>query len=391
MENIFPKWDGNFKLGNPNMMQNKPLPNCAVPLKVVLSGDLTSEASGDGPSEFNSHPESGGQQSDMSGVVLSRILTPRKRKFNEVCSHEFHSFVQTKVSATKFACLGKKSRSVISLNEQLSSYERKEDELQSFSNQTHELLKSIKGDVLKDRTNTSREVINKNQEKFDQHLGLSVSAEEICFALCNKTEPIVGSQSHRIEESRAVLMQEHRVTELSGDACSSDMKQSETARRSANARYYVDATECVDANSGASYLCTKAVDYSSPLPEPVACVSGNAGEDQQCATDMQTQHCCRQAPDDLEPPLYPRPLTYGHVLTRKQYQNSIESTKGKVCLNVEDVLSSGDYFVRPELRTRSTKAESCKLKKLLQDVMSYPTVVLCRVDENVINGGMSPM
>jgi hypothetical protein len=98
---------------------------------------------------------------------------------------------------------------------------------------------------------------------------------------------------------------------------------------------------------------------------------------------MQTQHCYRGAHDVLEPSVYPRSVTYRRVLTRRQYQNRIKSTTGKVCLNVEDILSSGGDFLRPELRTRSKKAESCNLKKLIQDVASYPTVVLCRVDENV--------
>jgi hypothetical protein len=111
-------------------------------------------------------------------------------------------------------------------------------------------------------------------------------------------------------------------------------------------------------------------------------VSENAVEDKQCETDMQTQHCYRRVHSVLKPPVYKKPATYRHTLTRRQYQNHVKSTKGKVCLNVEDVLS-GDDFLGPEFRTRSKKAESCNLKKLLQDVVSYPTVVLCRVDENV--------
>jgi hypothetical protein len=318
-------------------------------------------------------------------------LTPRNRKFDEVYSYEFHSSAQKKLSATKFSGVVKKRTSVISLNEQLSSCKTKQDGLQIFSNQTHQLFKKVKGDILKDRTNTSRELINKCQEKLYQPLDPSVCPEEMCVAHSNSTETILTSASHCIQESRAVLTQEHRVTELSEDVCNSDMRQTETPERSAcydgsdgcNAGYYTDATESVDVNTGASCLCTQAADHSKPMPVHESCVSQNAVEDQQCETDMQTQHCYRQIHDALDPPVYPRPDTCRHILTRHQYQNHIKTTKGKVCLNVEDVLSSEGDFLKPELRTRSKKAESCNLKKLLQDVASYPTVVLCRVDENV--------
>jgi hypothetical protein len=325
--------------------------------------------------------------SKMSGGTLSGIVAPRKRKSDEVCSYEFYSFAQKKVSTNKHAGLYKRSRSVVSLNEQLSLCDTKRNELQSFSNHVHQPFKKVKGDVLKDRTNTPKELINKYQENAHQLLEPSVCTEEMCFAHCNTTEPILSSSSHCIQECRAVLTQEHRVTELSEDVCTSGMKHSATAKKSAcyddsdscNAGYYVEATKCVDANSGASFLCTQATVHSEPMPVLEASVSGNVMEDQQCETDMQTRHCYRRAHDVLEPPVYPRHLTYGKNLTRNQYQNCIESTRSEVCLNVEDVLSPGDYLLEPQLRTRS----SCGLKKLIQDLSSYPTVVLCRVDENV--------
>jgi hypothetical protein len=387
MENIVSKWDKDFALDS----ENEPHPTYANPPKVIPSGDFVSVASSNRPSDFNTPPESVGRHSAMSGGTLSGIVTPRKRKSDEVCSCEFFSSAQKKVSTTKHAGLGKRSTSVVSLNEQLSSYDTKQNELQSFSNHIHQPFKRVKGDVLKDRTNKSRELINKYQENVHQLLDPSVCTEEMCFAHCNTTEPILSSASHCIRECRAVLTKEHRVTALSEDVCTSDMKHSETAKQSAchdvsdscNAAYYVEATKCVDANSCDSCLCTQATDHSKPMPVLESGVSGNAMEDQQCGTDMETQHCYKHARDVLESPVYPRPVTYGHILTRNQYQNRIESTRSRVCLNVEDVLSSGDYFLEPELRTRSKKAESFKLKKLIQDVTSYPTVVLCRVDENV--------
>ncbi|PNF22720.1 hypothetical protein B7P43_G07131 [Cryptotermes secundus] len=385
MENILPKWDRDLKSGNKNMvMQNEPLPIYATPPKDMPSGDLVSVASSNGPSDCHTPPESVSRHPEMSGATLSRRVMPRKRKFDEVGSYEFHSSAQKKLT-TKLAGVVKKHTSVISLNEQFSSCETNQDGLQSFSNQTHQLFKKVKGDVLKDRTNTLRELIIKCIEKLHQPLESSVCPEEICFAHCNSTEPILSSTSHCIQEPRAVLTQEHRMAELSEDVCNSDMRHTETPKRSAcydgSDGCYTDATECVDVNNGASCLCTQAVDHSEPMRE--SWVSQNAVEDKQWETDTQTQHCCAQVHSVLKSPVYPRPVTYRHILTRRQYQSRIKSTKDKVYLNVEDVLASGGDLPRPELRTRSKKAESYNLKKLLQDVASYPTVVLCRVDENV--------
>jgi hypothetical protein len=385
MGTIGSKWNKNFTLDN----QNEPLPTYAILPKDMPNEDFVSVASGNRLSHVDTPPESVGRHSKMSGGALFGIVTPRKRKSDEAWSYEFYPFAQKKVPTNKLTGLGKRSTSVVSLNEQLSSYEAKQNELQSFSNHSRQSCKKVMGDVLKDRTNTSKDIINKYQEKFHQLLDPSVSTEEMCFAHCNTTEPIPSSAS-RVQECRPECTQEHRVTELSEDARTSDMNDSETAERSAryddsgscNAGYYVEAAKCVDANNGASCLRAQATDHSKPLPVLESCVPGNAVEEQQCKTNMLTQHKCKPLIKSLEPAVYPRPLAYGHTLTRNQYQNRIESTKNKICLNVEDVLTSEDNCLRPELRTRSTKAESWRLKKLLQDVTSYPTVVLRRLDEN---------
>jgi hypothetical protein len=382
------KWDRDFGFGNKNVvMQNE------TPPKDMPSGDVVSVASSSGPGDCYTPPESAGRHSEMSGDTLSRRVMPRKRKFDEVCSYEFHSSAEKKMSTTKLAGVVKKCTSVISLNEQLSSRGTKQDGLQSFSNQTHRLFKKVKGDVLKDRTNISRVLFNKCPEKLHQPVDPSVCPEEMCFDRCKSAEPILSSASHCIQESRAILTQEHRVTELSEDICNSNMRHTEVPKRSAcydgsdgcNAGYYTDATENVDVNNGASCLRTQAADHSKPMSVHESCVSQNAVEDQQCETDTQTRHWhhYRQARDVLEPPVYPRPLTSRHVLTRRQYQNHKKSAKGKVYLNIEDVLSSGGDFLGPELRTGSKKGESYNVMKLLQDITSYPTVVLCRVDENI--------
>jgi hypothetical protein len=391
MGNIFSKSDRDFRLGSKNMaMQNEPPSIYLTPLKDMPGGDLVCVASSNVPNDCYTPPESVCRHSEMSSATLSRRVTPGKRKFDEVCTYEFHPSAQKKVLTTRLAGVVKKSTSLISLNEHLSLCETKQGGFQSFSDQTHQSFKKVKRDVLKDRTSTLRELNNKCGEKHQQPLNLSVRKEEMFSAHCNTTEPILSSASQCIQEPRAVLTEEHRVTELSEDVCNSDMKHTETPQRSAccdgndscNAGYCVDATEHVDVSSGASCVCTQAAGHSEPEPVLESCVQGNAAEEQQCETDLRTQHCYRKSRDALGPPVYPRPLTHTHILTRRSFQNSIKSIEGKVCLDVEDILSSSDDL-RLEFKTRSMKAKILNLKKLLKDLVSYPTVVLCRIDGNI--------
>jgi hypothetical protein len=107
----------------------------------------------------------------------------------------------------------------------------------------------------------------------------------------------------------------------------------------------------------------------------------NTAEGRQSKTD--TQSHSRRFYNVLEPPIYPRPFNYSHILTRRQFQNYMKSTEGKVYVDVKDILSTSDDLLRAELKTRSMKAKLGDLKKVVQDIMIYPTVVLCRIDDKI--------
>lgn len=280
------------------------------------------------------------------------------------------------------------------MNEQLSLCDTIE-RLQSFSDQIHH-FKKAKHDVLKERTNTLNDL---SYECRKRHQPLSLS---VCQSHCNITGPDVSPESYCLQESRAVLSQECKMTELFQEMCNSDMEHTATCRRyvfrdgddscadTTKQRDIVGAdvngnASCSDSSDcGGPCLSNQARGHNDFLSLHVEShVLVNRAEGQQTETAMGTHSCCRRLCDIQQLPVYPRPLNYTHILTRRQFENRIKSIEGKVSLDVEDILSSSDDLPWPDLRTRSMKGKRCNLKKLIQDIMSYPTVVLHRMGDKI--------
>jgi hypothetical protein len=446
-----------LKLGNKSMVsQNEPPAIYLTPLKDMESGDSVSMTSGNGDSNCHTASENVGRHVQVSGDTPPRRVTSGKRKFDEVCSFEScYPSQKKRVSADKLACMVKESTSLVLLDEQLSPCYM----LQSVSGQSSQSFKEVNCDVLKDRTNTLGDLTNKCQRKAQD---LSICSEDMYHTDCI-TGSCLGPAIHCLEESRAVLMQEHKITEFTQEVCNGDLEHTETPRCACcdandrcDAGFCAFATECrdiegVDVNNGASCTdssncdrsCTQAEGHSDSLselsqevcnsdmehtesPRCACCDTGyctfatecrdiegvdisngasctdSSNCDRSCTqaeghsdslsvhvestgeqseTDTKTQS--RRLYNVLLPPVYPRPLNCTHILTRRQFQNHFKSTESKDCLDVNDILSLSDDFLGPELRTRLMTAKIYNLKKFLQDMMSYPTVVLCRIDNKI--------
>lgn len=378
------KWDIGLKLGDKSMVtQNESPAIYLIPLKDVQSGNTVSMTSGNGDSNCHTVPQNVDRHVHLSGGTLSRRVMSRKGKFHDVCSFESSYPSQKRgVPADKLACLVKESSSLVSLDEQLSPCCNQKG-LQSFSDQTSHSIKELNGDVLKDTTNALGNLTTKYQKKCYQTQDLTIYSEGMCPTDC--TGSCLSLASHCLEESTAVLMQEHKMIELSQEVCNSDMERTKVPRctccdadDSCNSGCCAVTTECrdmkhVDVNTGTPSTGSSSCDRSGTQAGGYSdCISAHGIEIRSC-----------RFRDVLEPPDYPRPLSYTHTLTRSQFQNHVKSIEGKVYLDVNDILSYNDDFMRPEPRTRSMKAKRYNLKKLLQDMMSYPTVVLCRIDDKI--------
>ncbi|XP_069688606.1 uncharacterized protein [Periplaneta americana] len=198
----------------------------------------------------------------------------------------------------------------------------------------------------------------------------NMPGSEECRTRAEETAELVQlcSSDNVIE---AQLLPNKNCTSLSSSSGSSASVSSSSTSVAAS------ASTCVPVSSSTNVPMPSGTSVSEIVGPSPAC--------SESSTKVNRQATCNES----DKVVYPRPLDYSQVLTRRQFETHVKSCEGKRYLDVADILSSSQTKMGPDLRTRSMKGTSVNVIKLLQDMMNYPTVVLQRIDE-VLNLSINP-
>ncbi|PSN37714.1 hypothetical protein C0J52_16911 [Blattella germanica] len=77
--------------------------------------------------------------------------------------------------------------------------------------------------------------------------------------------------------------------------------------------------------------------------------------------------------------VYPRPLDYSHVLTRKQFATQVQDEDGLIPLTIDQFISS--YNIWPKEEKMTNTGAVFNMKKMFEDLQSFPTVILHRIED----------